>query len=198
MQGPPSSRPDRPVVVAPLVQFRDYLALLARMQLGPQVRVRIDPSDLVQQTLLDAHQKWDQFRGSNDAELAAWLRRILDCNVTDALRALGRLKRDVRREQALDARMDETCVRLDEWLAALQTSPSGKAIRNEETLRLASALAELPQAQRDAVELHHLHGCSLSEVAAHLDRSTAAVAGLLRRGLERLRELLTEPEVTES
>ena len=191
---PSSFRNDRPVGGSPLASFRDYLALLARMQLGPQMRARIDPSDLVQQTLLDAHQKLDRFRGSSDAELAAWLRQILACNVNDALRALGRLKRDIQREQQFDARMDDTCVRLDEWLAALQTSPSGKAIRNEETLRLAAALAELPQVQRDAVELHHLHGCSLSEVAAHLGRSTPAVAGLLRRGLERLREILIEPE----
>lgn len=177
-----------------LEQFRDYLALLARMQLGPQLCARLDPSDLVQQTLLDAYRQWNQFRGRTDAELAAWLRRMLSCNLADALRALGRAKRDIFRERSLDAALDESCSRLQGWLQAVQTSPSQRAVRNEELLRLAAALAELPQAQRDAVELHHLHGCSLSQVVAHLDRTEAAVAGLLRRGLRRLRELLQEPE----
>jgi RNA polymerase sigma-70 factor, ECF subfamily len=177
-----------------LDQFRDYLALLARLQLGPQARARLDPSDLVQQTLLDAHRQRDQFRGQTEAELAAWLRRILSCNLADAMRALGRAKRDVAREQSLAGALDDSSLQLEGWLIALQSSPSAKAARNEELLRLASALSELPEAQRDAVELHHLHGCPLAEVAASLSRTEAAVAGLLRRALKRLRELLERPE----
>ncbi len=77
-----------------LEHFRRYLALLARTHLGPQHRAKLDASDMVQQTLLEAHQKLDQFRGSTDAEMARWLRRMLSCNLADAFRALGRQKRD--------------------------------------------------------------------------------------------------------
>lgn len=181
-----------------LEHYRQYLALLARTHLGPQRRTKPEASDIVQQTLLEAHQKLDQFRGSTDAEMAAWLRRMLSCNLADAFRALGRQKRDVAREQSLDESLDQSCSRLEVWLEAIQTSPSAKAAKNEQLVRLAWALGQLPDAQREAVELHHLHCMSLAETAEHLDRSTSAVAGLLRRGLGKLREMLEEPDSTRS
>src|SRR5207253_1921329 len=110
--------------------FRDYLLLLARTQLGPQRGGKIDPSDVVQQTLLDAHRQRQQFRGTNAAEMAAWLRRMLACNLADALRALHRGKRDVARERSLEAALDESSARLQSWLAAEQSSPSQQAVRN--------------------------------------------------------------------
>lgn len=176
-----------------LEQFRDYLKLLARVQLGPSPRAKGDSSDLVQQTLLEAHQKLHQFRGSSEAEMAGWLRRILGCSLIDAMRHHGRAKRDIAREQALHEELDRSCTHLASWLAAVQTSPSQHAVRNEELLRLAGALEQLPEAQRRAVELHHLHGCTLVQTAEHLGRTEAAVAGLLRRGFRRLRQLLGEP-----
>ncbi len=173
--------------------FRHYLALLARTHLGSNQRAKVDPSDIVQQTMLDAHRKLDQFRGSTEAEMAAWLRKILSCKVTDAFRALGRQKRDAALERSLDAPLDETCTRLEVWLEAVQTSPSGKASRNEQLVRLADAMAKLPDAQRKAIELHHLHGLSLSDTAEQLGRTGGSAVGLLRRGLVKLRELLAEP-----
>ena len=71
-----------------------YLGMLAELQLGHGGRAKIDPSDIVQQTLLDAHRDQDQFRGRTEAEMAAWLRRLLACNLADAVRLLGRAKRD--------------------------------------------------------------------------------------------------------
>jgi RNA polymerase sigma-70 factor (ECF subfamily) len=174
--------------------FRHYLILLARARLGPTERAKVDPSDIVQQTLLDAHRKLDQFRGSSDAEMAGWLRKMLSCRVTDAFRALGRQKRDVALERSLDPKLDETCSRLEVWLDAVQTSPSGKACRNEQLIQLAVAMASLPESQRGAIELHHLHGLSLKETAEHLGCTGGAVVGLLRRGLVKLRESLAEPE----
>jgi RNA polymerase sigma-70 factor (ECF subfamily) len=174
--------------------FRHYLMLLARARLGPNQRAKIDPSDIVQQTLLDAHRKLDQFRGSSDAEMAGWLRKMLSCRVTDAFRALGRQKRDAALERTLDPQMDETCSRLEVWLEAVQTSPSGKACRNEQLIQLAAAMAGLPESQRGAIELHHLHGLSLKETAKQLECTSGAVVGLLRRGLVKLRESLSEPE----
>lgn len=177
-----------------LERFRHYLTLLARMQIGAKYRRKLDPSDVVNATLFNAHQNGNQFRGGNDAELAAWLRRMLANNLADAFRALHRDKRDIGREQSLEVNLDQSCTRLEDWLVAMQTSPSAKVVQSEQLMRLAWALGELPDDQRDAVELHHLHGCPISELADLLDRTGPSVAGLLRRGLKRLRELLQEQE----
>jgi RNA polymerase sigma-70 factor (ECF subfamily) len=175
-------------------RFLDYLHLLARLQLGIRPRPRLDASDLVQQTLLEAQQKRHQFRGHSDAEGAAWLRRILAHNLADALRGLGRAKRDVSRERSLEAALEESSCRLQAWLASEQSTPSQKAERNEEVLRLAAALASLPEAQWEAVVLRHFEGRTLQDIARHLGRTPAAVVGLLQRGLKSLRVFLQERE----
>ena len=177
-----------------LERFRHYLTLLARMQIGSDNLRHVDASGIVNATLATAHRQWGQFRGTNDAELAAWLRRMLACNLADEFRRILRRKRDVGRERSLEAALDQSCTQLEDWLVALQTSPSARAVRSEQLMRLAWALGELPEDQRNAVELHHLHGCPISELAELLDRTKPSVAGLLRRGLERLRELLHEGE----
>ena len=172
----------------PLERFRAYLLQLARMQLGGRLPGKLDASDVVQQALLEAHQKRAQFRGGTDAELAAWLRQLLACTLADALRGLGRAKRDAARERSLEAAVDESSARLASWLAADQSSPSGQAVRHEEAVRVADALARLPEAQRQALELRYWQGWSLADISTHLGRSTTAVAGLLKRGLQQLRE----------
>jgi len=175
-------------------KFRTYLMLLARMQMGQKLCAKLDPSDVVQQTLLDAHRQLDQFRGSTSAEMAGWLRRMLACNLADAMRAFSRGKRDAGRERTLEAALDGSSARIESWLAAEQSSPSQQAQRTEDVLRLVEAVAELPEAQREAVVLHYWQGQTLAQVAEQLGRSAAAVAGLLQRGLKSLRTLLMEPE----
>jgi RNA polymerase sigma-70 factor (ECF subfamily) len=175
-----------------LERFRAYLSLLARLHLDPDLRGRVDPSGVVQQTLLEAHQKRDQFRGTGDAEFAAWLRRILVHNLADAVRALGRQNRDAARERSLEAALEASSLRLHDWLRAEQSSPSQRAVKNEDLGRLAVALDQLPEAQRAAVVLHDMQGCSLADLARRLGRSESAVAGLLHRGLRALRQLLQE------
>jgi len=175
-----------------LERFREYLLLVARLHLAGQHQAKLDPSDVVQQTLLEAHRKRAQFRGRTQAELAAWLRQVLACCLADALRALGRVKRDVARERSLEAALDESSSRLGAWLAAEQSSPSQKAEHNEQVIRLADALATLPEPQREALVLRHCQGWSLAAISQHLGRSPAAVAGLLKRGLHQLRERLQE------
>ncbi len=175
-----------------LERFRAYLRLMARLHLAPQLRGKLDPSDAVQQTLLQAYQALDQFRGQSEAEWAAWLRQILARNLAQALRDFGRAKRDLAREQSLQAAMDASSARLEAWLAADQSSPSQQAERGEQALRLAEALEQLPEAQREALVLQYWQGLSLAEIGAHLGRSPEAVAGLIKRGLKQLRGLMEE------
>lgn len=176
-----------------LERFRSYLLLLAGMQLDARRGGRIDASDVVQQTLLEAHAKIGQFQG-DDAALAAWLRQGLVNNLRDAWRALRRDKRDIRREQSLDAQLDQSSARLECMVASTQSSPSQQAVRNEDLLRLADALTQLPEPQRQAIVLHHLQGLALTETAQHMERTDAAVAGLLHRGLKALRKLMNPGE----
>jgi RNA polymerase sigma-70 factor (ECF subfamily) len=174
-------------------QYRSYLLILARMQLDARIQAKVEASDIVQQTLLDAHAHRPQF-GIDESGFAAWLRTALANNIRDALRHMRRQKRDAAREQSLDYSLDQSSTRLARWLANEQSSPSQVAVRNEDLLRLSDALLALPEAQREAIVLHHFQNWTLTEVAKVLERTDAAVAGLLHRGLRRLRELMNSEE----
>ena len=183
---------DVPGYTDDLQRWRDYLSVLARAQVDPRLRGRIDLSGVVQQTLLEAHRERRRFEAEHPAQEAAWLRRILAHNLADALRKLATGKRDRARERSLEAALDQSSARLAAWLAADQSSPSQQAQRQEQGLRLAAALETLPEAQREALVLQHWHGWTLAQIAAHLGRSRAAVAGLVKRGLQHLRQQLQE------
>ncbi|HEV3448097.1 MAG TPA: RNA polymerase sigma factor [Gemmataceae bacterium] len=186
----PSADPGRE-----LDRFREYLSLLARLQLDPRLQGKVDLSGVVQQTLLEAYQAWGRFAGMSEEEKAAWLRRALANNLIDEVRKLSTAARAVRREESLELAVEESSARLEVLLASDQHSPVNRALRNERLLQLAAALAQLPEDQRSAVELHHVKEWPLAAVAEHLGRSKGAVAQLVFRGLNELRRLLAEPEV---
>jgi RNA polymerase sigma-70 factor (ECF subfamily) len=179
-------------LAAALEGCRPYLRLLAQVNLESALRQKVDASDIVQQTMLQAHQALAQFRGQTETELRAWLRRILTRNLLHTSRDFGRDKRDVAREQPIAAALDASGARIDNWLAADHSSPSQRADRNEQAARLAEGLASLPEAQREAVVLHYWQDWPVAAIAKHLGRSNAAVAGLLKRGLQQLRRRLQE------
>jgi RNA polymerase sigma-70 factor (ECF subfamily) len=187
-QGDPDSGDGRD-----LNRYREYLHLLARIQLGQRLARKFDASDVVQISLLEAHGNREQFRGATEAQRATWLRQILAHNLADLIKQHGRGKRDARRERSLEVALDQSAERLEACFEAVQTSPSGRASRNENLVRLAEKLAELPDAQRQAIEMFHLQGLPLAEVARQLGRSQSTVAGLLHRGLKNLRVLLGGP-----
>jgi RNA polymerase sigma-70 factor (ECF subfamily) len=178
--------------VPDLERYWDYLRLLARLELSPRLRAKLDPSDVVQETLLKAHQALGEFHWRSEAELVAWLRRILANTLTDAVRRYAAGARDVDMERSLEAGVERSSARLEALLADERSSPGEQAARAEQLLRLAEGLARLPEDQRHAVELKHLHGESLEDIGREMGRSVTAVAGLLRRGLDKLRDWLAE------
>jgi len=175
-----------------LEKFREYLALLARQQINGRYRGKIDLSGVVQQTLLEAHQASSQLEPLSDAQKAGWLRRALGNNLADEVRKLTTGKRGAGRERSLQAALEQSASRLENLLPANQATPSHQVQRAELMLQVARALQELPEAQRQAIELHHVQGLPLVEVAAEMGSTKPAVAGLLHRGLKKLREPLGE------
>lgn len=180
--------------VPTLERYREYLALLARIQLRDE-RNRIDASDIVQDAMLDAHRQWPNFRGTSDPEVRAWLRRILAGRLNDNLRKLTRGKRDVRRSRSLQEELDRSSARLEDMLAGDQSTPSMHASQTEDLERLAEVLTLLPDKQREALLLRHCEGWTLEHISEHLGCNVSSVAGLIARGSKRIRDLLrTEPD----
>jgi len=174
--------------------YRDYLRMLVRLQLGCRLRTKLDASDVVQQAILHAHERRAQFRGATEGEWQAWLRAILANALATMIRRYDAQARDHGRERSLEAELERSSSRLEGLLAADLTSPSERAVRGEELLRLAHALAQLPDDQRQVVELHYLKGLAVADVAEQIGRTRPAAVGLLFRGLKRLRELLRDPK----
>jgi RNA polymerase sigma-70 factor (ECF subfamily) len=171
--------------------YGNYLALLARLQIGKRLQGKLDPSDLVQETFLEAHRDFAQFRGSSEAEFVAWLRQILARNLANLVRHFyGTQRRDVRLERELAVDLDRSSQVLDRGLAAAQSTPSQQAARREQAVLLADALGRLPQDYREVIILRHLEGLTFAEVARRLDRTVDSVEKLWARGLARLRRSL--------
>lgn len=169
-------------------EYRPLLRLLAEQAVGPKMKRREDASDIVQQTEFEAFRAIREFRGQTEPEFSAWIKQILRRNVSNLVRDNWAAKRDQRREQYLDDTGQSVSLT---WFAPRGgqfSSPSQHVIRAEAALHLAKALDELPEQQRIAVRMRHLEGCSLDEISVSMGKTPHAVAGLIRRGLQALRE----------
>src|SRR5262249_23525965 len=172
-------------------RFREFLSLLARVQCGARWKGKLDLSGIVQQTLLEAFRAGEKLADATEAQKAAWLKQGWRNRGADEGGKLTGARRDAGRERSLEAQMAESMSRLERFLPAEQSSPSAQAVREERMIAVARALAALPANQRQAIELHYLDEKPLAEVAELLHTTRPAVAGLLHRGLKKLKELLT-------
>jgi RNA polymerase sigma-70 factor, ECF subfamily len=171
--------------------YRNYLTLLARLQISRRLQSKIDATDLVQETFLKAHRHFGQFRGTSEVELVGWLRQILVLNVANLVRHYyGTRGRDVRLECELADEVGRSSQAWNRGLVAKQSSPSQRAARREEAVLLADALAKLPADYGELIVLRHLQGLPFAEVARRMGRSVDSVEKLWIRALARLRQLL--------
>jgi len=173
--------------------YRNYLRLLARLEIGRRLQGKLDASDLVQETFLEAHRNFALFQGSSEGQFVSWLRQILAAKVANLLRHyFGTQGRDVRLEQQLALELDNSSRGLAEKLAASLSTPSQQAVRREQAVLLADALQRLPEDYREVIVLRHLEGHSFPEVARQMGRSVDSVQKLWLRALARLRRSFGE------
>jgi len=178
-----------------LEHFRSYLELLARLEIGRRLQTKIDTADVVQDTYLDVHRSFSNFRGSSEKEFVAWLRSIFATRLSMLLRRyLGTQGRDLRREQGLEINLDQTSQLLERGLFAEGNTPSQSVMMREQGVLLAEALARLPEDYREIVMLRHLEDLPFAEVAARMNRSVDSVQKLWVRALARLRSLMADGE----
>ena len=173
--------------------YRDYLTLLARLQVRRRLQGKFDGADLVQETFLKAHRSFVQFRGHTEAEFIAWLRRILATSVANLVRRHCHAQsRDVNLERELIGAFEESSRALDQSLICDQSSPSQRASRREQSVLLANALGRLPEDYREVVVLRHLEGLTFPDIAQQMRRTVDSVKKVWARALARLRDSLEE------
>ena len=171
-----------------LESYATYLTLLARVQIGRRLQGKVDPADVVQETFLEAHRQIANFRGTTEAEMVAWLRRILAGQLALTLRRyLGTKGRDVNLERDLGAQLDHSSQVLDRGLVASHSTPSQHVSRREQAVLLANALDRLPADYREVIILRHLENLPFADVAQRMSRSEDSVQKLWVRALANLR-----------
>jgi RNA polymerase sigma-70 factor (ECF subfamily) len=171
--------------------YRNYLRILARVEIGRQLQAKVDASDLVQDVMLEAHKNFPGFRGGSEAELVAWLRQILSTVICGCVRRyLGTQKRDIRLERSLRENLDRSSLLLGCGLIDPGSSPSQQVMRREQAVLLANALEQLPDDYRDVLMYRHLEGLTFPQITERMGRSLDSVEKLWVRGLARLRQTM--------
>ncbi len=171
--------------------YANYLKIIAQSQLDRRIRRRVSPSDLVQETLLEAHRDFSDFRGLTSAEFIGWLRRILVHNLIRVTeKHLQADKRDVRREvyiHRFHASVEHSNSQLEHVLAGRFESPSKELGRHERMRLLADAIAELSDEKRQVIVLRHIEGLPFAEIASQMERTSGACRMLWLRAMDQLR-----------
>ncbi len=171
-----------------LERYRNYLTLLARVQIGRRIQAKVDVADVLQDVSLEVHRRIGGFRGGSEGEFLAWLRQILGGVLANQLRRyLGAKRRDVRLERDLGEDLDRSSRAMASPLAAAGSSPSAQASRREQAVLLADAINGLPTDYREVIILRQLEGLSFPEVAERMGRTQDSVKNLWARALAKLR-----------
>jgi RNA polymerase sigma-70 factor (ECF subfamily) len=171
--------------------LRSYLGFAARAQLESWLKVKVDASDIVQQTMLEAHRDFDRFQGESEPQLLAWLRRILVHNVADFIRHYrGTAKRQVRREVPFGSPAESSRFFGAPEPAAPGGTPSQELVRRDNELRLVAALEKLAPDYQEVILLRNLQRLPFNEVAEKMGRSRPAVQMLWKRAIDKLREVM--------
>lgn len=174
---------------------RSYLGFAARAQVESWLKRKVDASDLVQQTLLEAYRDFDGFQGHSEQEWLAWLRRILAHNAADFVRRYrGTAKRQARREVPLRTGGGSTLSHGAPEPAAPVATPSQEFLRLDAELRMSAAMAELPPDYQEVIVLRNLERLPFAEVAGRMGRSRPAVQMLWMRAIKKLQEAMGEDE----
>ncbi len=180
---------DRSALGSLLENYRPYLLVLAQRYLDPRLQGRLDPADVVQVTFLEAQRDLDAFRGEDISSMLAWLRNILRNNINSMHQHhLTTKKRSARMEIGFHHAASDSQPGIGELIPAETTSPSQRAIKDEAVVELAESMLRLPPMQQEALRLRYMEGWSLKQIADKMQKSEMAVAGLLKRGLQGLRE----------
>jgi RNA polymerase sigma-70 factor, ECF subfamily len=185
-----------------LQQYRNYLVVLASMQIEKRLQPRVSPSDVVQETMLRAHKNFGQFRGTTEQELLAWLRQILVNNLAKFVEQhMLAARRDVRREVSMErigAALEHSTIQLAALAPAATKSPSMAVQQREEAVVLADRLAQLPEDYREVLVLRNLQALPFEEVAQRIDRSVGATRMLWLRAIEKLRSVYRKEDSSEA
>ncbi len=171
-----------------LSSYERYLKLLAQVQLGHVLRCKVDASDIVQETFLEAHRAIQRFDGTSGEQFVGWLKAILATRLANTMRHyLGTQARDIRLEERICHSLDQSSLSLGDILADPHSSPSQHVVGKEQSQLVAEALLRLSHDYREVIVMRHLEGMTFPEIASAMNRSVDSVEKLWLRGMAKLK-----------
>jgi RNA polymerase sigma-70 factor (ECF subfamily) len=177
-----------------LESYQHYLRLLAKIEIGRRLQGKVDASDIVQETFLDAHRQFANFRGEAEPQFLVWLKQILAGTLANAIRRyFGTQARDARLERELADDLDQSSCALGQFLVDPHSSPSEQIVRREQGLLVAQALSRLPDDYQTVLVLRHLEGLSFPQISERMGKTVDSVEKLWIRGLGKLKKEFAAP-----
>jgi RNA polymerase sigma-70 factor, ECF subfamily len=189
-----AARSERAVAWGRLLErYTPYLTLMARIEIGRRLQGKVDPGDIVQDTFLEAHRQFSNFRGRSEKEFTAWLRTILAGILANTIRHyFGTRARDPRLEQDLNVSLNHSSCGFANQLSASCSTPSEIAVRREEAVLFAQGLQQLPETYREVIVLRHLEGLTFPHVAERMGKTVDSVEKLWLRAVAKLKESVSK------
>jgi RNA polymerase sigma-70 factor, ECF subfamily len=172
-----------------LEQYRRYLGLLARIEIGRKLQGKLDASDVVQDAFLDAHKQFPNFRGTAEPQLVQWLREILAGTLANQIRRyFGTQARDPKLEIGIIADLDHSTAGIGMIPLDPGLSPSQHFAQKEQSLLVAEAIARLSDDYQTVIILRHIEGLTFQQIAERMERTTDSVEKLWLRAIVQLKK----------